>query len=517
MMGMVALPALWAGRDGAGILQIMTEAIGRVVPVDFCFVQVVLQAGEPEFALVRVNRGLAQTDPLHAWESAVQQWRTARVPDGRVFEGDTPLGRAHILGLSMGFGTHGGKIWFGARDSAFPSYHQLALLRVATSLAATGLQTARVNQEREQASRAKDEFLAMLAHELRNPLAPISTAAELLALAEPDRERVRKASAVISRQARHMTGLIDDLLDVSRVTRGLIVLELDTVDLRKVVAEAVEQARPLVNARRHCLAVHLPDEFVAVSGDHKRLVQVVSNVLNNAAKYTPESGNIVLSLTLKSDSALIDIADNGVGMSPDLVKRAFDLFAQAQRSSDRSQGGLGLGLALVKSLVELHRGTVSAHSAGPGCGSTFTVRLPRIGHAQLPGEPDPRPRPRDGAGRRVMIVDDNVDAAQMLGKFLETQGYLVHVEHDAAAALAMTENTCPDVFLLDIGLPGIDGYELARRLRALPAARFSKLVAITGYGAQQDRERTAAAGFDHHFVKPVDLDALTGLLARLSA
>lgn len=514
MMGMVALPALWAGRDGAGILQIMSEAISRVVAFDFCFIQVVLQAGEPEFALVRTGRGLEQSLPLQAWETASQQWRAARVPDGRAFDADTPFGRAHVLGLSMGFGTHGGKIWFGARDRAFPSHHQLALLRVATSLAATGLQTARVNHEREQASRAKDEFLAMLAHELRNPLAPISAAAELLTLTEPDRERVRKASAVISRQARHMSGLINDLLDVSRVTRGLIVLEQDTLDLCRVLAEAVEQARPLVDARRHRLVLHLPDEPVVVNGDHKRLVQVASNVLNNAAKYTPEGGNIVLRLAVQGESAVIAITDDGVGMSPDLVKRAFDLFAQAQRTSDRSQGGLGLGLALVRSLVELHRGTVSARSAGPGCGSAFTIRLPRIVHARVLEQPGRRPHPRGATGRRVLIVDDNIDAAHMLAKFLEIQGHAVHVEHDAVAALAASASAAPDVFLLDIGLPGIDGYELARRLRASPAARSAVLVAITGYGGQQDREHTAAAGFDHHFIKPVDLDALSGLLAR---
>jgi CheY-like chemotaxis protein len=377
-----------------------------------------------------------------------------------------------------------------------------------------------VHQEREQASRAKDEVLAMLAHELRNPLAPISAAAELLTLMEPDRERVRKASDVIARQARHMTGLINDLLDVSRVTRGLIVLEQDILDLGKVVAEAVEQARPLIDARRHRLVVHVPDEPVVIQGDHKRLVQVVSNVLNNAAKYTRDGGNIALELAVQGNAAVITITDDGVGMSSDLVKRAFDLFAQAQRSSDRSQGGLGLGLALVKSLVELHRGTISARSAGLGCGSTFTIRLPRVVHALPPGppgQPDTPPLPCGATGRRVMIVDDNIDAAHMLGKFLETLGHAVHVEHDAVtalAALAAGATAAPDVFLLDIGLPDIDGYELARRLRALPGSRSAILVAVTGYGGPQDRERTAAAGFDYHFVKPVDLGALSSLLAE---
>ena len=517
MMGMVALPALWAGRDGAGILKIMSEAIARVVPFDFCFMQVVLQADEPEFVLAQVRPGLPQPAGLGAWQDAAQQWSAVKIPDGRAFDAATPLRPARLVALSMGFGTHGGKIWFGSSDPAFPTYHQLALLRVASSLAATGLQAARINQEREQASRAKDEFLAMLAHELRNPLAPISAAADLLAIMEPDRERVRKASAVISRQARHMTGLIDDLLDVSRVTRGTIELDRDAVDLAKVVADAVEQARPLLDARCHRLALHLPGTSVTVNGDHKRLVQAVSNVLNNAAKYTPNGGNIVLHLDVEETGAAVTVIDDGVGMSADLVKRAFDLFAQAQRTSDRSQGGLGLGLALVKSLVGLHGGTVSAHSAGAGRGSTFTIRLPRLVQAQVPGRPAPSAGAPGGPGLRVMIVDDNVDAAQMLAAFLKTVGHEVSVAHDAASALASAARLAPQVFLLDIGLPVMDGYELARRLRGSAATGAAMLVAITGYGGAQDRARTAAAGFDHHFVKPVDLGELTRLLGATPA
>ena len=369
----------------------------------------------------------------------------------------------------------------------------------------------------QDASRRKDEFLAMLAHELRNPMAPIRTAAELLERGHLDADRLRRTSQVISRQVRHMTGLVDDLLDVSRVTRGLVTLEQGIVDVRQVVADALEQVRPLLEARRHRLALELAPGPAHVLGDHKRLVQVLSNLLNNAAKYTAAGGNVRLALSGAGSSVVLQVADDGVGIPAALQPRVFDLFAQAERSADRSQGGLGIGLALVRSLVELHGGTVACRSDGPRMGSTFTVTLPRAGAAPGPAAaPDGRPAhraPVTGGGRTVLVVDDNADAAHMLGMYLELAGHRVTVETGSETALRRALASAPHACILDIGLPGMDGHALARALRAAPATAGCLLIALTGYGQEHDRRRALDAGFDHHLVKPVDMAALLPLLA----
>ena len=370
------------------------------------------------------------------------------------------------------------------------------------------------------ADRRKDEFLAMLAHELRNPLAPISAAAQLLNMGPPDTLRVERTSAIIARQVAHMTGLIDDLLDVSRVTRGLVVLAREEVDLRRVIADAVEQVRPLIEARRHELVLHLSTEAAIVEGDPKRLVQVVANLLNNAAKYTPEDGRLSVWMGITPDQVLVSVSDNGIGIAAELLPTVFDLFSQAERTPDRSQGGLGLGLALVKSLVELHGGMVTAASDGRNLGSEFTVRLPRLHGATVPaGGSTTCAPPAPGAARSLslMLVDDNVDAAMTLGLLLESGGHHVTVMHDPGDALEQAGQKHYDAFLLDIGLPGMNGYELARRLRALPGCADATLVAITGYGQQTDQASAAYAGFDSYFVKPVDPTGLFALLDRVAA
>jgi PAS domain S-box-containing protein len=376
--------------------------------------------------------------------------------------------------------------------------------------------TARKHAEEEMRleARRKDEFLAMLAHELRNPLAPIAAAAGILSLGRSDAAQVRKTSAVITRQVNHISSLINDLLDVSRVTRGLVALDTSPVDIKAAVADAVEQVRPLVEARHHRLEVHLDAAYAQVAGDKKRLVQVLSNLLNNAAKYTPEHGRIVLSMDVQAQEVVLCVADNGIGMTDEVRASVFGLFTQAERTADRSQGGLGIGLALVKSLVELHHGTVAVTSAGLGHGSTFSIHLPRLPiQALAPAAAVPARVPAL-APRRILVVDDNVDAAQLLAMFLEANGFEVAVEHDAMRALALAEQLAPDVCLLDIGLPGMDGNELARRLRQLPQLAGATLVAITGYGRQQDRDTAFEAGFDHHFVKPVSFDELLAVLAQ---
>jgi PAS domain S-box-containing protein len=369
------------------------------------------------------------------------------------------------------------------------------------------------------ADRRKDEFLAMLAHELRNPLAPISAAAGLLQTGRLDPARVQQTSHIIGRQVAHMTSLVDDLLDVSRVTHGQIELEDQPIEVGVIVSDAVEQVGPLIAARQHQLEVRLARADTRVCGDRKRLVQVLANLLNNAAKFTPQHGHIGLSTALENGSIRIEVSDNGIGMAPEMVERAFDLFAQAERPADRSLGGLGLGLALVRSLVELHHGWVHCASAGPGQGSRFTVCLPRLAEPADPaqGAAHAHAEAQDGEGLLIMVVDDNVDAAGMLGMLLEASGHRVLVEHSAARALERGREASPQVFLLDIGLPEVDGYELARRLRAQPATAGAMLIAVTGYGQESDRRLAEDAGFDAHFVKPVDIARLTRLLDDLAA
>jgi PAS domain S-box-containing protein len=420
--------------------------------------------------------------------------------------------------------------------------------------------TDRINAENElkNANRHKDEFLAMLAHELRNPLAPISTSAQILKIPHLDEANIKHASNTIARQVKHMTDLIDDLMDVSRVTRGLVKLQADVVDLKIAIANAVEQARPIIEARYHTLVTALTQSSTFVRGDQTRLIQIISNLLNNAAKYTPEAGHI--SLTLEVDNSeinnfemnstgmnsseinnskinsseinsseinsseinnakvVITVTDNGIGIQPSLLPHIFDLFTQAERSPDRSQGGLGLGLTLVKSITELHGGHVQARSDGQGSGSTFSISLPLL--LELNTQPTPTnllANNTDAEPLVLMIVDDNLDAAASLATLMTAKGHQVITRHNAYSALEHAEKKSIDVFILDIGLPDIDGYDLVRRLKANPQTADALFIALTGYGQPQDRALSKAAGFDHHFVKPVNIDDLVNLLANKSA
>ena len=372
--------------------------------------------------------------------------------------------------------------------------------------------------EREErlhdANRRKDEFLAMLAHELRNPLAPIAAAAELLQMAPANPDLVGRSGTVIARQVLHLTGLVDDLLDVSRVTRGRVTLERTALDARHVVSMAVEQVRPMLQFRRHALDVQLPEQPALVLGDGKRLVQVLTNLLTNSAKYTHAGGRITLALQPEGEQVCLSVADDGVGMAPELVAQCFDLFVQAERTSDRTQGGLGIGLALVKSLVELHGGSVRAQSDGPGKGSRFTVSLPRYAAATPNAAPErPRAPATADVRRKVLVVDDNTDAAETLALLVQALGHEALVEHDPRAALERIEAEHPEIALVDVGLPGMDGYELARSVRERAGGTPMTLVAVTGYGQPQDREKALRAGFDEHLVKPADIGRLQQLLA----
>ena len=367
--------------------------------------------------------------------------------------------------------------------------------------------------------RRKDDFLAMLAHELRNPLAPISAAAEVLRLGHADDPRLRRTSEIVTRQVRHMAMLIDDLLDASRVTRGLVTVERRLEDLREVVAAAVEQVTPQVESRRHRLLVTAGEAPVRVSGDRKRLVQTLTNLLDNATKYTPDGGRIELALTHDEIEATLLVRDNGIGVPPELRERIFDLFVQGQRSPDRAQGGLGIGLALARRLVELHGGSLACTSVVAGQGSEFRIRLP-LAEAPVAANDDDAeaiaPAPAVAAKLCILVVDDNEDAAHMLAMLLEDDGHEVMTESDPVVALERAQATRPDVCLLDIGLPRMDGHELARRLRATPEGRAATLIALTGYGGAADREKAAQAGFDHYMVKPPNPEALGRLLQSVA-
>ncbi|QYF95493.1 response regulator [Massilia sp. PAMC28688] len=372
-----------------------------------------------------------------------------------------------------------------------------------------------LQEEAEARNRQQNEFLAMLAHELRNPLAPISAAAQLLKLPGVDARRIEHSSDVISRQVKHMTELVDDLLDVSRVTRGLVTLTRKNLDLKRVVASAVEQARPSIEARRHSLSLSLDGDTAMVNGDQTRLVQVIVNLLTNAAKYTPQGGQIEVRLDVEGNEVRLCVSDNGSGIEPKLLPHIFDLFTQGERTPDRAQGGLGLGLALVKSMVGLHGGRVEALSDGPGRGSTFVLYLPMVDDTPAHVYPERRHNTPEAAfvPMRIMIVDDNVDAAESLAALLRFDGHDVTVMEDAHSTITRAAQVRPDVFILDIGLPDMDGYQLVRALRAQGATAAARFIALTGYGQAHDKVLAKSAGFDHHFVKPVDWQELAAVLA----
>ncbi|MCE4556675.1 PAS domain S-box protein [Pelomonas cellulosilytica] len=373
------------------------------------------------------------------------------------------------------------------------------------------------DQALRQADRQKDEFLATLAHELRNPLAPMRSALEGLRSGRLDTGRSERALAVMDRQLRHLVRLVDDLLDVSRISSGKIELRCQTLDLAEVVEQAAELARPLIEAADQQMQVALPDAPMWVHGDLTRLAQVVGNLLNNASKYTPAGGHITVSACALPDEAVIEIRDSGMGLAPDMLERIFELFVQAEDARLQAQGGLGIGLSLVKRLVELHGGVVQAASSGLGQGSCFTLRLPLAGAAApvpLVAAPAPAMASVQKGGCRVLVIDDNVDGAEALQALLDMLGQQTHVAHDGEQALRMVADFRPQIVLCDIGLPGMNGYEVARRLRSEPGTAQALLVALTGWGSNEDRRKSLAVGFDVHLTKPVELSALEALLAR---
>ena len=366
-------------------------------------------------------------------------------------------------------------------------------------------------QALRSADRRKDEFLATLGHELRNPLAPISNSLEIMKLSGAfNNAQTEQAGQVMERQIHHLNRLVDDLLEVSRITRGVIEVRKEPLDLTSIVKAAIETSRPVLDNLRHQLVVELGDEPMCVGGDPVRLTQVFANLLNNAAKYTNHGGRISISTRREDGDAVIRVTDNGIGIAPNALAQVFDMFMQVDRSTRRSQGGLGIGLTLVKSLVTMHGGSVEARSEGPGLGSEFVVRLPVLVEASAAHEPSRRITPLPS--RRILIVDDSRDGGESMAMLLRVLGAEVALAHSGRHALECVDTFRPDVVLLDIGMPGMDGYEVARRIRANPANRHLQLIALTGWGQDEDRRRSVAAGFNHHLVKPADIEQLRQLL-----
>ncbi|MDB5859123.1 MAG: diguanylate cyclase [Ramlibacter sp.] len=370
----------------------------------------------------------------------------------------------------------------------------------------------RLADELAQANKRKTEFLATLAHELRNPLAPLSNGLHLMRLAGGKPETLEKTRQMMERQVQHMVHLVDDLLDVARISTGKVELRRQAMDLKDVVATAVETSGSLIESAGHKLTVELPPEPLTMNADPTRLAQVVSNLLNNAAKYTPAGGAIALRVAREDGDAVLRVTDTGVGIAPEALGKVFEMFAQVSTAEGRPQGGLGIGLSLVQSLVALHGGSVTVASPGRGEGSTFTVRLPLVAAVQSGAASAPAAARHQPGQLRVLVVDDNTDAAESLGVLLEMEGHAAHIAHTGRDALAAAPGFAPDVVFLDIGLPDLSGYDVARQLRNMPAGENALLVALTGWGTQEDRKRTHDAGFDRHLTKPAELTAVEELL-----
>jgi signal transduction histidine kinase/ActR/RegA family two-component response regulator len=534
VVALATMSAVWLGAAPLRIVESLAAALFTVLDADFVYVALHGDADHGEIAVAQTDRYHTEPQMAAALGPDLLAWARAHDPED-VMTVPSPLGSGmlHLIVRPLAIDAEYGLIAAGFLQPPSLDARQQLLMNVAATQATTAIDNVRLlrslrryaaqqreaveeaqaaRSEAEAANRAKDEFLAMLGHELRNPLAPIQTALQLMRLrgdGSAERERT-----VIERQVKHLTRLVDDLLDVSRIVRGKVELKHERVNISDVVAKAIELASPLIEQRRHTLDVQVPRHGLQVDGDSLRLAQVISNLLANAAKYTEQGGNIAVIADRIANDAVVRVRDNGMGIAPEILPRIFDLFVQERQTLDRSQGGLGLGLTIVRSLVHSHGGTVTAHSNGPGCGSEFVVSLPLCAPADAAADPAVQGSVRAAASAagtpdtRILVVDDNEDAADMLVEVLTAEGYRVRAANDGPAAIRVAAEFKPHVAVLDIGLPVMDGYELAERLRQLPELTAIRLFAVTGYAQEADRKRSAAAGFDGHFAKPLDLDVL---------
>jgi signal transduction histidine kinase len=509
----------------------MRRLLDLVVPqmADTAALVVDAEADAPLMFLRRENRGRLESSAVPSYAELPEALRAALqrvVREGLALEGETicyPLriGERTLGALALGFGASSPELM--PRDlvtlQELVSRAAIALdnARLYSSLQREIVRSQQASEALQDANRRKDEFLAMLSHELRNPLAPIRNAVEVIRRLAPPDPKLTMARDVVDRQVSLLARLVEELLDVSRISQGKIALKKEPVDLGRIIAHSVETARPLIDARGQTLSVAVPAAPVWLSADFARLSQVVANLLNNASKYTGEGGRIELAASAGQGEATITVRDNGAGIEPQLLPKVFDLFVQGERALDRGQGGLGIGLTLVKRLVELHQGRVDVASEGPGRGATFTVALPCISAVEPQRSAAPVVSSRASSevyGRRVLVVDDNIDAAESTAAFLRLEGHEVKAVHDGLQALASLKVFDPHVVVLDIGLPGLDGYAVARQLRERGDTSHVLLIALTGYGQKEDRQRAAESGFDYHFVKPADPREIQAAIER---
>jgi len=431
-----------------------------------------------------------------------------------LMSGDRVLGML-LVGAQQAEPGHTARDWAALEELASRAAIALENAHLYRSLQSEIVERRTAEAELQEANHRKDEFLAMLSHELRNPLAPIRNALEVIRRIAPPDPKFTWAGDVMDRQVRHLTRLVEELLDVARISQGKIQLNREPIDLRAVIAQGVETAQPFIDARSHTLAVKLPETPMWMQGDFARLAQVVSNLLHNAAKYSEDGGRIELELDVADGEAVIVVRDNGIGIDEALLPRIFDLFAQGTRSLDRMQGGLGVGLTLARRLVELHGGRLEARSEGAKKGAEFRVFIPCVSVVRGGGDDDEHHLPDAGAhGRRILIVDDNQDAAESIAQYLQLEGHEVKTVGDGMQALACVSVFAPQIVVLDIGLPVLSGYEVAKRMRAMPVTKNALLVALTGYGQKEDQVRAMDSGFDRHFIKPADPRVLVDLIAQ---
>lgn len=511
------LAAAWSRADPQGIAESLAEVLLRsLTQAEFLYVRLLGRTQDFAFEVLRTHqrevshriREIGQVfDPLLRYGSVPPVTIPNPVGDGEV----------RLAIIPMGYDGDCGFVVAGSQQPDFPTQTDRLLLSVGANQATVVLQHKRSEAALQETDRRKDEFLAILAHELRNPLAPLRNALQLLRLARGDKPILEQTVDIMDRQLQQMVRLIDDLLDISRITRGKIELRKERVELAAVIRDAVETGRPLIETAGHELTVIYPPEPISLDADPTRLAQVFANLLNNAAKYTPPGGHIRLTAERQGGEVIVKVSDTGIGIPADMLPRVFEIFTQGDRSLERSQGGLGIGLSLVRGLVELHGGSVEAKSEGPGQGSEFSVRLavhPAPRKAQAAAEDG---RPAAPAQRRILVIDDNRDAADSLALLLSLQGNEVRTAYDGLEAVEAAAVFQPDVVLSDIGMPRLNGYEAAHRIREQCRGRRVVLVATTGWGQEEDRRRSTQAGFDFHLVKPVDLAALERLLDTVGA
>jgi signal transduction histidine kinase/DNA-binding NarL/FixJ family response regulator len=511
VLGLLALPAIWRGRSVAQILQSFGEALEATLDVQVLLA--VAKAGDEPACVCRVaGQTLAAPQPVQSWFAPFhgRSSAIARVPCGA-------LGELTAVVEPLAYGGAEGYVVVASSTPGFPSARDLVALKTAASLVTNALETAQAFREREAALRAKDDFLAVLGHELRNPLAPIATALDVMDLRNGS--AASREEQVMRRQIEYLRRLVDDLMDISKINRSALTLERALHELSAIVADAVEATAEIYATKRHVLTVTVPERGLVVHGDRIRLVQAIGNLLINAAKYTPPGGHMSLEARVTEGTSIqLSLTDDGIGMAAELMPRIFEKFVQGERHANRQHGGLGVGLALVRTLIEMHGGEVSARSDGPGRGSTFVIQLPLSpGSVQPAPEAIPSSPPSQVVTRakRVLIVDDNLDAAEMLAEALGLAGCECQIEQSSTSAVAALEAFGPDICLLDIGMPDLDGYALCALIRARASTRELPLIALTGYGQPADRERATAAGFNAHCTKPVRLSALIELIDSL--